>query len=239
MVVLNALVLEPPEDSLGMDAIEKPALKVIKVFVDVFSMEPSEVFIDASLLHESMLVEGKENRIPNWDLNCGMEEMQYVALAHCLDTWRMYLSHCRFLERTCVMHNHIYIMGTICANLDIYIDVMEKFNFELSYVSLRHRDLENQFGEIMVEVEQFISLASDPSASELDEDSWVSMAIDSIVRDYMFAKGAENLEAKEEPQEMVKAKEEHMENSNEEVVRVEPSDVEMSGSHQGVEPTRA
>ncbi|CAL2246937.1 unnamed protein product [Prunus armeniaca] len=73
---------------------------------------------------------------------------------------------------------------------------MEKFDFELAYI--RHRDLENQFGEIMAEVEQFISLASDPSASELDEDSW----------------------AKEEPQEMVKAKEEHMENSNEEVVRV-------------------
>lgn len=76
---------------------------------------------------------------------------------------------------------------------------MEKFDFELAYISVRHRDLENWFGEIMVEVEQFISLASDPSASELYEDSWVSMSIDSIVRDYMFAKGAKNLEAKEEP----------------------------------------
>ena len=50
---------------------------------------------------------------------------------------------------------------------------------------------------------------------------------------------AENLEAKEEPQETVKAKEKRMENSNEKVVRVEPSDVEMSESYQGVEPTRA
>lgn len=33
---------------------------------------------------------------------------------------------------------------------------------------------------------------------------------------------AENLEAKEEPQETVKAKEKRMENSNEKVVRVEP-----------------
>ncbi|VVA37600.1 PREDICTED: uncharacterized protein [Prunus dulcis] len=160
MVVLNALLLEPPEDSLGMDAIEKPALEVIEVFVDAFAMEPSEVFINTLLLHGSMLVKAIENMIPNWDLKCGMEEMQYVALTHCLDTWRMYLFHY----------------------------VMEKFNFELAYMSVRHRDLENYFGEIMAEAEQVISSALDPSASESDEYSWVSMAIDSIVRDYMFAK---------------------------------------------------
>lgn len=100
MVVLNALLFEPPEDSLGMDAIEKPALEVIEVFVDAFAMEPSEVFINASLLHGSMLVKAIGNMIPNWDLKCGMEEMQYVALTYCLDTWRMYLLHCRFLART-------------------------------------------------------------------------------------------------------------------------------------------
>ncbi|PQQ15344.1 hypothetical protein Pyn_40713 [Prunus yedoensis var. nudiflora] len=100
-VVKLALII-PPEDPLGDDAIEQPVLKVIEVFVDVFAIEPSEVFIDATLLHMGMLIEAIENIEPNWDLNCGLEEMQFAVLAHCLDTWKIYLldrKHIDFEER--------------------------------------------------------------------------------------------------------------------------------------------
>ncbi|CAL9000748.1 unnamed protein product, partial [Prunus brigantina] len=77
MVLLNSLRVIPPKILWE---------KVIAVFVDVFAMEPSEIFIDASLVHGGMLIEAIENMEPNWDLKCGLEEMQLVALVHCLNT---------------------------------------------------------------------------------------------------------------------------------------------------------
>lgn len=59
-----------------MDAIEQPVLEVIEIFVDVFVVEPLEIFIDTSLAHRGMLIEAIENMEPNWDPNCGLEEMQ-------------------------------------------------------------------------------------------------------------------------------------------------------------------
>ncbi|KAH0977234.1 hypothetical protein GBA52_026953 [Prunus armeniaca] len=52
MVLLNSLRVIPPEDLLGEDAIEQLVLEVIEVFVNVFVMEPLEIFIDASLVHK-------------------------------------------------------------------------------------------------------------------------------------------------------------------------------------------
>ncbi|CAL8163031.1 unnamed protein product [Prunus armeniaca] len=86
MVVLNSLRVIPPEDPSREDAIAQPVVEVIEVFVDVFAMDPSEIFIDASLVHGGMVIEAIENMESNWDLNCGLEEMQLAALVHCLDT---------------------------------------------------------------------------------------------------------------------------------------------------------
>ncbi|CAL2278446.1 unnamed protein product [Prunus armeniaca] len=66
MVLLNSLRVIPPEDLLGEDAIEQLVLEVIEVFVNVFVMEPLEIFIDASLVHKGMLIEAIENMEPNW-----------------------------------------------------------------------------------------------------------------------------------------------------------------------------
>ncbi|CAL8990847.1 unnamed protein product, partial [Prunus brigantina] len=55
IVLLNSLRVIPPEDPLVEDVLVQPLLEVIEVFVDVFAMEPSEVFIDASLLHGGSL----------------------------------------------------------------------------------------------------------------------------------------------------------------------------------------
>ena len=107
MILLNLLLVIPPEDPLGDDAIVQPVLEVIEVFVLVFALEPSEVVIDASLSHRGMLIEAIEDMVPNWDLDCGLEEMQLAALAHCLDTWRVYLLDRRFVARTCVLHSHV------------------------------------------------------------------------------------------------------------------------------------
>ncbi|CAL9006568.1 unnamed protein product, partial [Prunus brigantina] len=71
--------------------------EVIEVFVLVFALEPSEVFIDAYLSHRGMLIEAIEDMVPNWDLDCGLEEMQVAALAQCLNTWRVYLLDRRFV----------------------------------------------------------------------------------------------------------------------------------------------
>lgn len=113
MVLLNSLRVIPPEDPLVEDAIEQPVLEVIEVFVDVFAIEPSKVFIDAILLHGGMLIEAIENTEPNWDLNYGLEEMQFEALALCLNTWRIYMLDRKFVARTYRLHNHMYCAGTI------------------------------------------------------------------------------------------------------------------------------
>ncbi|PQM35667.1 hypothetical protein Pyn_34014 [Prunus yedoensis var. nudiflora] len=111
MVLFNSLRVIPPEDPLGKDAITQLVLEVIEVFVDVFTMEPSEVFIDASLVHRGMLIEAIKTMVPNWDLNCRLEDMQLAVLAHCLDTWRIYLLDRKFVVRTCVLHSHMYCTG--------------------------------------------------------------------------------------------------------------------------------
>ncbi|PQP95107.1 hypothetical protein Pyn_05951 [Prunus yedoensis var. nudiflora] len=196
MVLLNSLRFIPPKDLLGEDAIEQP---VIEVFVDVFAMKPSEISIDASLVHEDMLVEVIENMKPNWDLNCGLEEMQFAALAHYLGTLKIYLLDRKFVSRICVLHNHIYSTGTIRDDFGIYLDVLDEFNFKLAYMSMRHRDFEELFDELMANATQSVSSALDPSESESEDEPWVSSAIDNIIRDAMFGESSENPEAKKEP----------------------------------------
>ncbi|PQQ20782.1 hypothetical protein Pyn_10453 [Prunus yedoensis var. nudiflora] len=99
IVLLNSLRVLPPEDPLGEDAIEQPVLEVIKVFMDVFSTEPSEIFINTSLVHGA--------QVP--------------------------------FEMTCVM--------------------LDEFNFELAYMSTRHKDFEERFDELMANVAQSVSSA--------------------------------------------------------------------------------
>ncbi|CAL8992057.1 unnamed protein product [Prunus brigantina] len=131
MVLLNSLRVIPQEDHLGDDAIEQ---LVIEVFVDVFAIEPTEIFIDTSLVHGGMLIEAIENMEPNWDLYCGLEEMQFAE----------------FVARTCVLHSHMHNTDTIRDDFRIYVDVLDEFDFKLAYMSTRHMDLEEwdaTFGE--------------------------------------------------------------------------------------------
>ncbi|PQP93632.1 uncharacterized protein Pyn_08039 [Prunus yedoensis var. nudiflora] len=136
---------------------------------------------------------------PNWDLNCGLEEMQFAALVHCLDSWRIYLLDRNFVARTCVLHSHMYCTGNIPDEFGIYLDVLDEFDFELAYMITRHKDFEEWFDELMANATQSVSFALDPSKSESEEEPWESSVIDSILRDAMFGKGDENLKAKEEP----------------------------------------
>ncbi|PQM38908.1 hypothetical protein Pyn_29440 [Prunus yedoensis var. nudiflora] len=203
MVLLNSLKVIPPEDLLGEDALVQPVLEVIAVFVDVFAMEPSEVLIDASLVHRGMLIEAIENMVLNWDLDCGLEEMQLAALAHCLDTWRIYLLDRKFVARTCVLHNHKYCSGNIRDEFSIYLDVLDDFDFELAYMTTRHRDFVEQSNKLMTDGSQSDSSTSDPSESESEGEPWESSAIDSILRNAIFEKRNGNSEAKKEPMEGV------------------------------------
>ncbi|CAL2271811.1 unnamed protein product [Prunus armeniaca] len=175
----------PPEDPLGEDATDQPVLEVIEVFVDVFAIEPSEVFIDATLLHEGMLIEANENMELNLDLNYGLKEMQFEALAHCLDTWRIYMLDRKFVARTCGLHNHMY-----CA---------DEFDFELAYITTRHIDFQEHFDELMANATHSVSSDSNLSKNELEDDPWGSSTIDNIMRNVMFEKWDENPEANEEP----------------------------------------
>ncbi|CAL8169043.1 unnamed protein product [Prunus armeniaca] len=169
MVLLNSLRVIPPEDPLGEDATDQSVLEVIEVFVDVFAIEPPEVFIDATLLHEGMLIEANENMELNLDLNYGLKEMQFEALAHCLDTWRIYMLDRKFVARTCGLHNHMHI------------------------------DFQERFNELMANATHSVSFDSNLSENELEDDPWVSSAIDNIMRNVMFEKWDENPEANEEP----------------------------------------
>ncbi|CAL9025612.1 unnamed protein product, partial [Prunus brigantina] len=140
MVLLNSLPAIPPEDRLGKDTIVQRVFGVIEVFVLVFALEPSEVFIDAYLSHRGMLIEAIEDMVPNWDLKCGLEEMQIAALAHCLDTWREYLLDRRFVARTVVLSSHMYCTGNIRDEFGIYLSVLDEFHFQLVYMTTRLRD---------------------------------------------------------------------------------------------------
>ncbi|CAL8175836.1 unnamed protein product [Prunus armeniaca] len=55
----------------------------------------------------------------------------------------------KFMARTCVLHSHMYSIGTIRDDFSIYIDVLEEFDFKLVYISMRHRDFEERFDEVM------------------------------------------------------------------------------------------
>ncbi|CAL9000422.1 unnamed protein product [Prunus brigantina] len=256
MVLLNSLRVIPPEDPLGEDAIVQPMLEVIEVFVDVFAMEPSEVFIDASLVHGGMLIEAIEDMVPNWDLDCALEEMQLAASA----------------RANSVLHSHMYCTGNIRDEFGIYLSVLDEFDFELMYMTTRHRDFVEQVDELMIDGAQFDSFDSDPSESESEEEPWESSAVDSILRNAVFEKRNEISEAKEEPMEesepwvesmagiivissddedepMEESKveviliessdDESMEESNAEVVQASLSHVQRNEDRQGVEPTRA
>lgn len=52
--------------------------------------------------------------------------------------------------------------------------MLDEFDFELAYMSVRNKDIDDWFDEIMAEPKQSISLVSYPSESESDEESWVS-----------------------------------------------------------------
>lgn len=56
------------------------------------------------------------------------------------------------MERTCVLYSHMYNIGTIRDDFSIYVDVREEFDFELVYMSTRHRDFEDWFDELMENV---------------------------------------------------------------------------------------
>ena len=168
MVLLSSLPAIPPEDPKGEDTIMQRVFEVIEVFVLVFALEPSEVFIDAYLSHRGMLIEAIEDMVPNWDLDCGLEEMQLAALAHCLDTWRVYLLDRRFVARTVVLSSHMYCTGNIRDEFGIYLSVLDEFHFQLVYMTTRLRDFVEQMDELMIEGGQYDSSVSDPSESESD-----------------------------------------------------------------------
>ena len=182
MVLLNSLPAIPPEDLLGKDTIMQPVLEVIEVLVVVYAMNRSAVTIDAFLFHRGRVIEEIEDMIPNWDLNCGLEEMQLAALARCLFTWRVYLLDRRFVARTIVLSSHMYCTGNIRAEFDIYLSVLNEFDFQLGYMTTRLRD----FMEQVIDGAQSDSSDSDPSESESEGEPWVSAAIDSILRNAMF-----------------------------------------------------
>ena len=186
MVLLNSLPAIPPEDFLGKDTIMQPVLEVIEVIVVVFAMDPSRVTIDAFLFHTGRVIGEIEDMIPNWDLNCGLEEMQLAALARCLNTWREYLLDRRFVARTVVLSSHMYCTGNIRDEFGIYLSVLDEFHFQIVYMTTRLRDFVEQMDELMIDGALYDSSVSDPSESESEEEPWVSAAIDSILRNAMF-----------------------------------------------------
>ena len=186
MVLLNSLPAIPPENPLGKDTIMQPVLELIEVLVVVYAMNPSRVTIDAFLFHRGRVIEEIEDMIPNWDLNCGLEEMQLAALARCLDTWREYLLDRRFVARTVVVSSHMYCTGNIRDEFGIYLSMLDEFHFQLVYMTTRLRDFVEQMDELMIDGALYDSSVSDPSESESEEEPWVSSAIDSILRNAMF-----------------------------------------------------
>ena len=186
MVLLSSLPAIPPEDPKGKDTIMQRVFEVIEVLVVVFAMDPSEVTIDAFLFHRGRVIEEIEDMIPNWDLNCGLEEMQLAALARCLDTWREYLLDRRFVARTVVVSSHMYCTGNIRDEFGIYLSMLDEFHFQLVYMTTRLRDIVEQMDELIIDGAQYDSSVSDPSESESEEEPWVSSAIDSILRNAMF-----------------------------------------------------
>ena len=171
MVLLNSLPAIPPEDPLGEDTIMQRVFEVIEVLVVVFAMDPSEVTIDAFLFHGGMLIEDIEGMIPNWDLNCGLEEMQIAALAHCLDTWRVHLLDRRFVARTVALSSHMYCTGNIRDEFGIYLSVLDEFHFQIAYMTTRLRDFVEQMDGLMIDGGQYDSSVSDPSESESESES--------------------------------------------------------------------
>ena len=186
MVLLNSLPAIPPEDPLGKDTIVQRVFEVIEVLVVVFAMDPSAVTIDAFLFQRGRVIEKIEDMIPNWDLNCGLEEMQLAALARCLNTWREYLLDRRFVARTVVVSSHMYCTGNIRDEFGIYLSMLDEFHFQLVYMTTRLRDIVEQMDELIIDGAQYDSSVSDPSESESEEEPWVSSAIDSILRNAMF-----------------------------------------------------
>ncbi|KAH0987925.1 hypothetical protein GBA52_015102 [Prunus armeniaca] len=179
--------------------------------------------------------------VPNWDLDCGLEEMQLAALAHCLDTWRIYPLDRKFVARTCVLHSHMYCTGNIRDEFGIYLSVLDEFDFELVYMTTRHRDFVEQTDELMIDRAQSDSSDSNLSKSESEEEPWESSAVDSILRNAMFEKRNEISEAKDEPMEESEPwvesmagiivissddEDEPMEESEVEVILIESSDDE-------------
>ena len=172
MVLLNSLPAIPPEDPLEEDTIMQRVFEVIEVLVVLF--------------HRGRVIEEIEDMIPNWNLNCGLEEMQLAALARCLDTWREYLLDRRFVARTVVVSSHMYCTGNIRDEFGIYLSMLDEFHFQLVYMTTRLRDFVEQMDELIIDGAQYDSSVSDPSESESEEEPWVSSAIDSILRNAMF-----------------------------------------------------
>ncbi|KAH0982200.1 hypothetical protein GBA52_009377 [Prunus armeniaca] len=91
-------------------------------------------------------------------------------------------------------------VGTLSRYLeDLSAGVLHKFEFELVYMTTRHRDFVEQLDELMTDGAQSDSSISDPLESESEEELWESSAVDSILRNAMFENRMENSEAKEEP----------------------------------------
>ncbi|PQQ03928.1 hypothetical protein Pyn_19152 [Prunus yedoensis var. nudiflora] len=109
---------------------------------------------------------------------------------------RIYMLDRKFVVRTCVLHNHMYCIGTIRDDFSIYSDVLDEFDFELAYMTTRHINFEEWSDELMANANQSISSTSNPSKSESEDEPWVSSAIDNIIRDAMFEKGGEYQEVK-------------------------------------------
>ena len=168
MVLLNSLPAIPPEDPLGEDTIMQRVFEVIEVLVVVFAMDPSEVTIDAFLFQRGRVIGEIEDMIPNWDLDCGLEEMQLAALARCLYTWRVYLLDRRFVARTVVLSSHMYSTGNIRDEFGIYLSVLDEFHFQLAYMTTRLRDFVEQMDGLMIDGGIYDSSVSDPSESESD-----------------------------------------------------------------------
>ncbi|CAL2278445.1 unnamed protein product [Prunus armeniaca] len=128
------------------------------------------------------------------------------------------------MARTCVLHSHMYSIGTIRDDFSICIDVLQEFDFKLVYISMRHKDFEEQFDEVMANAAQFVSSASDLLKTESEDEPWVSSSIDSIIMDAILGRNSENLEAKEEPQWV----DELMVESKAEIIAVSSDDEEES-----------
>lgn len=72
-----------------------------------------------------------------------------------------------------MQHSHMYNIDTIRDEFSINADVLDEFDFELAYMSTRHRDLEERFDELMANATQSISSVSDPLKSESEDKPWV------------------------------------------------------------------